>query len=155
MHEPALFIREGDRIVPAPIEDLELARSYAGFTDKGSVHNGYRLTILTRSTAYHIGEEVRVVHVCEAVESGTKLCIMGPKPVYGELVDGLPVSDPPPNPADPLASSEPYDGRVVPGPCVDTNYEITSYRFDTPGTHTICWQLGKLASNVRRIEISA
>ena len=47
MQEPALFVRAGDHIVPAPAEDIELARSYAGFADKGPVHNGYRLTILS------------------------------------------------------------------------------------------------------------
>jgi hypothetical protein len=80
---------------------------------------------------------------------------MGPKRVYGELVDDKLVTDPPPNPADPLVPSEPYDGRVIPGPGVDTNYEITRYRFDTPGIHTISWQLGELVSNVLRIEIGA
>lgn len=152
--EISLFVREGDRIVPAPPEDIEVARGYPAFSDKGAVHRGYRLTILTRSTRYRAGEEVRVIHVCEAVEPGSVLYVMGPKRVYGELVDGRMATDPPPNPEEPLVPAQPYDGRVVPGPGVDVNYEITRYRFDNPGEHTISWQLGDLVSNVRRIEVS-
>jgi hypothetical protein len=155
MQEPALFVRAGDHIVPAPAEDIELARSYAQFAEKGPVHNGYRLTILTQRTMYRVGEEVRVIHICEAVAQGTQLYVMGPKPPHGECIDDIPAVDPPPNPADPLAPSGPYDGRVIPGPGVDANYEITRYRFSTPGIHTISWRPGAFVSNVRVLEISA
>lgn len=155
MAEPTLFVREGDRIVPAADVDVELARRYPSFPEKGQVRDGYRLTILTHRAVYRVSEEIRVVHVCEAVAPGTELYVMGPKPVCGEYVDGRPATAPCPNPAEPLAPIEPYDGRVVPGPGIDTNYEITRYTFDAPGIHTIVWRLGELASNTRRIEITA
>ena len=40
-----------------------------------------------------------------------------------------------------------YDGVVLPSPAIDYNYEVTSYRFDEPGTHAIQWRSGKNASN--------
>jgi hypothetical protein len=148
-----LYVRVGDRIVPAPPEDQAVLERYAEFPDKGPVAHGYRLTILTGRTSYRAGEEVRVVHVCEAVEPGTELFVMGPKQVYGEEVDGVPVT-PPPLGIDPLRPAE-YDGRVLPGPAADANYEITSYRFDAPGTHTIRWCPRSPASNELRLEIVA
>ena len=153
VYEPALFVRDGDRVVPAPAEDIELARSYPDIAEKGAIHSGYRLTILTRSRKRRSGEEVRIIHICEAVEPGTQLYVMGPKRIYGEFVDDVAVTDLPPNPTVPLAPCEPYDGRVVPGPGLDANYEITRYWFDQPGTHTIWWRLGELRSNVLRIEV--
>jgi hypothetical protein len=155
MPEPALFVREGDRIVPARPEDSEVAAAYAAFPDKGPVRSGYRLTILARDRPFAAGEEVRVVHVCEAVEPGTQLYLMGPKPVYGEMVDGVLATAPPPSPSAPLGPGGTYDGRVAVGPGVDTNYEITSYRFQTPGVHSIVWQLGPWTSNEMRIVVAS
>jgi hypothetical protein len=153
MSELVLFVREGERVVSAPMEDVQLARSYPEFKAKGTPHSGYRLTILTRSSTYRLGEEIRVLHICEAITPGTQLYVMGPKRIYGEFVDDPPVTPPPLNSAEPLTPSEPYDGHVVPGPGIDANYEITRYRFDVPGIHTISWRLGELASNVLRIEV--
>ncbi len=149
---PALFVRDGDRLVEAAREDEEVAARYPAFPDKGPVVDGYRLTILSRQGAYGVGDPVRVIHVCEAVLRGTKLYVMGPKPVYDEDVDGKRATAATPPGEDALAPST-YDGRVVDGPAVDYNYEITEYRFDAPGTHTIQWRPRPFASNVLRIEV--
>lgn len=149
---PTLFVRDGARLVEASSEDQDVAAGYPAFPDKGPVVDGYRLTILSSKGACFIGEPVRVVHVCEAVTPGASLYVMGPKPVYGEEVDGKPATAAAPPGEDALAPSA-YDGRVVDGPAVDYNYEITEYRFDTPGTHTIQWRPGPYRSNVLRVEV--
>ena len=151
---PELFVREGDRIVPAADEDQEVARAYAMFPDKGRIVGGYRITILTRDGGFHTGDPVRIIHVCEAVTENTRLYVMGPKPVWGEYVDGALLTAALPVGEDPLAPSS-YDGRVVRGPAIDYNYEITQYRFNTPGTHLIQWRLGTLVSNERRVQVAS
>ena len=83
------------------------------------------------------------------------LYVMGPKQVCGEYVDDRLVGDPVSNPSDPFTPTEPYDGRVVPGPGLDANYEVTRHRFAAAGSHTIRWALGDLASNVLQIEVQA
>ena len=150
---PTLVVRDGSRIVEAPREDQDVAAQYPAYPDKGAVVDGYRLTILSRQGAYGVGDPVRVVHVCEAVAQGTKLYVMGPKPVYAEYVDGEHATAAVPPGENALAPSA-YDGRVVDGPAVDYNYEITEYRFATPGTHTIQWRPKPYASNVLRIEVA-
>ena len=150
---PTLFVRDGSRLVEAPREDQEVAAQYPAFADKGPVVDGYRLTILSRHGAFGVGDPVRVIHVCEAVAQGAKLYVMGPKPVYDEDVDGKRATAATPPGDDALVPSA-YDGRVVDGPGVDCNYEITEYRFDTPGTHTIQWRPQPFASNVLEIEVS-
>jgi hypothetical protein len=145
-----LFVREGDRLVPAAAEDEEVARRYPMFPDKGPIAGGYRITILTREGTCHAGDLIRVIHVCEAVTAGTRLYVMGPKPVYGEYVDGILSTAAPPIGEDLLAPSS-YDGRVANGPAVDFNYEITQYRFNKPGAHRLQWRPGILVSNELKI----
>ncbi len=153
-HWPGLYVREGDRIVEAPPDDAAVARAYPRWPDKGPITNGVRLTLMTKQPTYRVGEEVRVIHVVEATEPGRELYIMGPKPIYGEYVDGhLTAQLPPPN-QDPLIPVI-YDGPTLPGPAVDYNYDITSYRFDAPGRHEIVWRLDGLRSNVLRLDVVA
>ena len=51
---------------------------------------GTRLTILAKKNRYRVNEEVRIIHVLEVVEPGHRLFVMGPKPIYGEYIDGQP-----------------------------------------------------------------
>jgi hypothetical protein len=134
-HFPGLYVRVGDKIVDAPKADQDLAKSYPGYKFKGEVHKGIRLTILTARSEAAVGEEVRVIHVLEAVEKGHQVYVMGPKPVYEEYVDGKLATEHYPGPGV-------YDGAVMASPWADYNYEITSYRFDQPGKHTIQWKGG-------------
>jgi hypothetical protein len=145
-----LFLHEGDRIVRASSEDEAAAQSYCSFPQKGLVFQGYRITILTREVKYQIGDPVRVIHIVEAVATGTQLYVMGPKVIHGEYVDGVLVTQPFREGEHPLAPSW-YDGRVIDGPAIDYNYEITEYRFDTPGIHRIQWCLGDLVSNTLEV----
>ena len=152
---PGLFRREGDQIVPAAPGDQEVARSYCEFPDKGPIFEGQRITILTRSVRQPFDQPVRIIHVCEAISASVCLFVMGPKPVYGEYVDDVLVTQPTPTDEDPLRPSA-YDGRVLTGPAVDYNFDITSYIFDKVGTHIIQWRpIGGLASNILRIEITS
>lgn len=143
---PGLYVRDGDRIVEAPAEDRAVARGYPAWPDKGPVVNGIRLTIMSSKLDYRVGEEIRVIHVLEATEPGLEVYVMGPKPVYGERIDGQPATPPPPYPEDPLAQPI-YDGPVLTSPAVDYNYEVTSHVIGEPGTHAISWQPGMLRSN--------
>jgi hypothetical protein len=102
---------------------------------------------MCRQGTYRVGEPVRVIHVLEVVTPGEEIYVMGPKAVGGEIVDGQKVT--PANHGD----HEPYDGRVLPSPGVDYNYEITSHTFAEPGRHTIQWRLGALTSNALVVEI--
>lgn len=151
-HWPGLFVREGERIVEAPAEDQAVAQSYPGWPDKGSILDGKRLTILTKKTTYQVDEEIRVIHIFEAVEPGHQVYIMGPKTIYGEYLDEQSVTLTPPEGEDPLIPQF-YNGRVVPSPAVDFNYEITSYSFSAPGKHKIYWKLNSLQSNTLVFEI--
>jgi hypothetical protein len=145
---PQLFARSGESIVPAPPGDQAVAATYAKSPVRGPLHEGARITILTERTKYKVGEEVRVIHVLEAPEPGRELYVMGPKPIYSEYVDGaLRTPPPPPVPA-------PYDGRVVPSPGADFNYEVTTYRFTAPGPHRIQWRDGGRESNVIELEVT-
>jgi hypothetical protein len=149
-----LFVRDGDRIVPAGAEDEEVARRYPIFPDKGPILGGYRITILTRDVTFHAGDLIRIIHVCEAVTTDTRLYVMGPKPVYGEYVDGILSTAALPVGEDFQAPSS-YDGRTVNGPAVDFNYEITQYRFNEPGLHLVQWRPGVLISNELKIQVTA
>ena len=142
---PGLFVREGDKIVEAPPEDVAVAKSYVTFPNKGEVKNGYRTTIMTKKSQYRVDEEVRVIHMLEVVEPGHKVFVMGPKKIYGEYVDGRLVTAPRP-------SVWSYNGLVAQSPEVDYNYEITTYRFNEPGTHKIVWKEG-VESNTLVIEV--
>jgi len=139
-------MRKENEIVDALPEDVAVAKSYPKTKEKGEVVGGIRLTILTKKKRYQVGEEVRVIHVMEAVEPGHELFIMGPKPVHGEYVDDRPVT--PQSPAE-----QDYDGVVLESPNVDYNYDITSYRFFEPGCHRIHWQMRELRSNTLELEI--
>ena len=144
---PGLFIRQGDQIVEAPPEDVEVAKRYPIFANKGTVVQGRRITIMCRATTYHVGEPVRVVHVLEVLEPGQKIFVMGPKAIYGEYVDDHLMTPAAPDPA------QAYDGRVLDSPGVDYNYDISQYRFSQPGKHKIYWQMGEVRSNTLEIVI--
>jgi hypothetical protein len=138
--------QELTRSAPTP-EDIAL---YAGA--EGPESRGYRLTILSATTSVAVGEAVRVVHVCESVSAAAELYVMGPKPVYEEYVDDIRATDRPPAGEDPFAPAA-YDGRVLPGPGVDTNYEVMEYAFTSPGEHTVQWRLGEKGSNTLRFTV--
>ncbi|MEE6289023.1 hypothetical protein V2J52_15325 [Georgenia sp. MJ173] len=147
-----LVVRDGDTLVPAPAADQRVLESYGPSADRGPVIDGYRLTLLTRSTSYGVGEPVRIIHVCESVSADAPLYVMGPKAVTGEHVDDELVTEPADD-VDPLAPAD-YDGRAVPGPGVDANYEITQYTFDEAGQHSVQWRPGGHRSNTLQITVS-
>ena len=128
-----LYVRDEDTIVNAPAADLSVARRYPEFQDKGKLHKGQRITIMTAKMKYQVGEEVRVIHVLEAPKPELELYVMGPKQIHDEFVDGEPAS-----PA--RTGLAVYSGRVTKSPDVDFNYEISSYTFDKPGQYTIQWK---------------
>lgn len=134
-------------------QDIALANGYPGWPDKGPVTDGRRLTLMTEKTSGRVGEEIHVIHVAEVTEPGRQVYVMGPKQVFGEYLDGKLVTQAPPAQGDPLVP-EMYDGATLPSPAADHNYEITAYSFAEPGRHEISWKLGKLHSNVIRLEIS-
>jgi len=131
----ALYERKGSEIVEAPAEDLALAQTYHSFKNKGRVKNGQRITILTKSPRYLVGETVRVLHVLEAVKPGIEVYVMGPKPIFDEFVDGKLAS---PKSGGPAV----YDGAVMKGPWADFHYDISTYTFTQSGKHTIQWKGG-------------
>ena len=149
---PGLYLREGERVVEAPAEDIAVARAYPQWPDKGEIVDGARITIMTRSNTYHVGEEIRVIHVAEVIEPGREVYVMGPKLIYGEYVDGQLVTEPPPAGTDPLVPLI-YDGPTLASPAIDYNYDIKTYTYQLPGSHAIYWQLGSLRSNVLQIQI--
>lgn len=127
-------------ILPAPAADTALLRTYPTWTNKGPITGpaGERLTILTEKTVYDAGEEIRIVHVHEATREGVYLYVMGPKPIYGEYIDGALAS--------PAAAAPPraYDGRVIESPWEDHNYEVSVHRLP-PGRHEIQWRFATLS----------
>jgi hypothetical protein len=149
-HWPGLFEWRDGVVVEAPPEDINVARNYPRFPDKGPLVSGLRLTVMSRRLQYHLGEEVRIVHVVEVIEPGRELYVVGPKPVYGEYVDDVLVTALPP---DDVWEPATYNGPILPSPAVDYNYDITAYRFDQVGTHRIQWQIGTLHSNVLVVEV--
>lgn len=148
---PGLYVRQEQRIVDAPAEDQTVAKSYPSWPSKGALNSGMRITLLTKKTRYALGEQIRVIHVFEAPGAGIDVYVMGPKFVYGESVDGAPVSGAPELKTYPWLGI--YDGAVLKSPAVDYNYDITTYRFSEPGAHVISWQLGPLRSNAITVEI--
>jgi len=149
---PGLFVRKGSEIVDAPAEDVAVAKTYPRLEAKGPIIDGHRITLLTKRRTYHVGEEVRVLHVHEIPEPGDNVYPMGPKAIRGEYVNGKLVTPSVVADADPFIPAV-YDGAVVPSPAVDYNWEITTYRFSASGTRSIQWKLGKYASNILTIEI--
>ncbi len=136
----SLFVRKGNDITDAPAADIAVLRAYPSFAGKGPLTGaaGERLTILSAKTAYAPGEEIRVIHVHEATLPGASLCVMGPKEVFGEYLDGKLASR--------AAKVQPgaYDGAVLASPDVDTNYDITTYRLPA-GRHTLQWRSDTLS----------
>jgi hypothetical protein len=145
---PQLMARAGAAIVPAPPGDQAVAASYARSPVRGPLKDGVRITILTERTKYKVGEEVRVIHVLEAPEPGHELYVMGPKAIYSEYVDGVERTPPP------SGTPGSYDGRVLPSPGVDWNYEVTVYRLQTPGPHRVQWRADGRESNVIEVEVA-
>lgn len=148
---PGLYVREGESVVEAPPRDVVVAKSYPHFADKGPETAGRRITIMTERLKHRVGEDVRVIHIVEYTEPGHQAYVMGPKAVFGEYLNGELATAPVPD-GDPLIPSA-YNGRVLPSPAVDFNFEITSYRFESPGVYRIQWRLNELHSNVLEIEV--
>lgn len=130
-----------------------IAEHYAAWADKGLVQDGRRITLLTDHRKAAAGENIRVWHVYEAVAGGTELCVMGPKPVPGEYLDGVLRTTLPPNGL-PYPWQMIYDGVVLPAPGIDTHWEPSSYTFDKIGQHTIQWKVDGLESNVLVITVT-
>jgi len=149
-----LYERREGKIVRASPEDLALARTYGSFSNKGPLKDGQRITILTAKNMYKVGEEVRVLHILEAVAPGITVWVMGPKGIYGEFIDSKLVSATEPGPTA-------YDGLMTQSPYADFNYDITKYTFTQPGKHTLQWKGGghpfqgslNLESNVIQLTI--
>jgi len=150
---PGLSVRSGDAIVPAAPADEAVARGYMAAPSKGAWSDGRRITILTRTAKLRAGEPVRIVHVVESTKPGDSLYVMGPKVILGEHVNGKLVTASAPTLGDPLVPSGDYDGRVIPAPAVDYNYDITQYLLPV-GRHVIEWRLGALHSNLLAIEVT-
>ena len=131
---------------------MDVAEAYESWPDKGQLSDGRRLTLLAEQTTLAPGDTVRVAHVYELTQPGGSLYVMGPKPVYGEQLDGRPVTPAPPAGDDPLAPLD-YDGRVLPSPGIDHNFETTSYKFNRPGEHELTWRIGELESNTLAIDV--
>ncbi|HEX3476134.1 MAG TPA: hypothetical protein VHT91_14010 [Kofleriaceae bacterium] len=151
---PGLSVRRGDDIVPAPEEDVQIASGYASAPDKGSWIAQRRITLLTARLRVRVGEPVRVIHVSETTRAGDQLYVMGPKPIRGEYVDGALRTAPAPASSDPLVPAGLYDGRVMPAPAADYNWDVTEYSFSSSGSHTIEWKLGALVSNQLMIDVT-
>ena len=145
---PGLYVRQDGRIVEASPDDVDVAKRYPTVSSKGPVLEGRRITIMSRKNTYHVGEEVRVIHVLEVLEPGQEIFIMGPKAVSGEYVDCRATT------ADVRDEPQVYDGRVLKSPGVDYNYDITTYTFDVAGRHEIYWQIGDLRSNTLGLEVT-
>jgi len=124
-----------------------IADRYAQWADKGQPRNGQRITLLSEQPHCQVGDPVVIWHVFEAIDAGSQLCIMGPKTVPGEYVDGILRTHLPPEGL-PYPWQALYDGAVLPGPGIDMHWEASRYTFDQPGLHTVQWKVGGLESNV-------
>ena len=129
-----LFERSGDKIIAASAAVLALARTYREFKYKGEVVNGVRKTIMTRKRSYKIGEPVRVIHVFESVQYGPAMSTMGPEPICSEFVDGRHVE------YKSCSGSRSIGWGYTRNPTVNFNFDISTFRFDEPGIHTIRWK---------------
>lgn len=78
-----------------------------------------------------------------------------PQAVTGEYVDDLLVTE------RPLGGVlKPYtlgwvDGKRISSPWVNSFYEITRYRINTPGLHLVQWRTGTFVSNVLCLRVGA
>ncbi len=134
--------------VAVPQEDIEVAMRYAEFASKGEVVAQKRRTIMTRKARYAPGEQVRVIHVFEVLAKGIEMEAMGPKPVFGEYLDQEQVT-----PSAPGAGL--YDGPLVVSPAVDFFFDVTTYRFEREGVHSLYWQPDAVRSNTLHLVIEA
>lgn len=148
-----LYIRKGNQIVEAPQEDVKLAKTYPTYANKGAWRDDIRITVMTQKSVYKPGEEIKVIHIVEAVKTGYELYIMGPKEIYGEYINNVLVTTAIPKDRDDPLIPLLYDGAVLPCPAVDYNYEITTYTFSKPGVYNIQWKLGELVSNLHKIRV--
>lgn len=80
--------RKGDKVVAAPAEDLPLAKTYHAFEDKGQLVAGQWLTIMTHNARCRMRTGSCILHILEAVESGKRAYLVGPKIACDEYVDG-------------------------------------------------------------------
>ena len=149
---PGLFVRDGDRIIEASINDSMVARNYPYSKEKGTIVSGKRITILVESTIVNQGDEVRIIHVAEFTEPGYRAYVGGPKPIYGEYINDKLMTGQAPA-GDPLVPLE-YAGVTLPSPAVDYNYDITSYIFQEPGAYHIQWRIGLLQSNTLIVTVN-
>jgi hypothetical protein len=131
---------------------MDVPEAYATWPDKGPLVDGRRLTLLAAATELSPGDTLRVAHVYEVTRPGESLYVMGPKPVYGEQLDGRTVTPPVPTGDHPLEPGV-YDGRVLPTPGIDHNFELTSYTFEGPGRHELSWRVDDLVSNTLTVEV--
>jgi hypothetical protein len=120
----------------------DAARLYADWLDRGPVSGGERLTLLALPTEVGVGEPVEVMHVYEITEPGRTLHVMGPKPIFGEMLDGTPATPPPPDDDDPLH------------PGLYDNFERTTYTFSSPGRYELVWSVNGLTSNTLAIDVA-
>ncbi|MBA3014608.1 MAG: hypothetical protein KKD63_02080 [Proteobacteria bacterium] len=148
-----LFVRKETQIVIVDPEDTAVVRAYPDWSDKGSVVDGRRITIMAKKQCYQVNERVRIIHVLEAVIPGYEVYLMGPKAIMGEYVSGqLQGQEGVGGQSDPFKPEE-YDGRVMDSPATDFNFDISEYLFTQPGVYTISWQPGKWQSNILKIEV--
>jgi hypothetical protein len=141
---PELWTHRGKNIVRAPEADQRVAATYALSPVRGKLVDGGQITILTERTSYRVGERVRVIHVLEVPDPGQEVYVMGPEEIFGEEVDGVVTAQ---------AGIVTVDGMVIESPAVNFNFEVTSYKFDKPGRHTIVWRMGKLTSNTIELDV--
>ena len=119
----------------------------------GPVHAGRRVSISASEKVYRVNEEIRVDHVMEAVEPGHEIFVLGPKEVFDVYVDGeLHGESYPYGQLDPFQPFE-YDGRVLPSPARDANFDITTYTFPRPGVYRIQWRPGQWRSNILEVRV--
>jgi hypothetical protein len=133
--------------------DREAAiKMYEGWPERGRLVRGRRLTLMTARTDLVVGDSAQVLHVYEIIEPGGQLYVMGPKPVEGEQLSGPHAVPVPPAPPD-LLEPPLYDGRVVPSPGIDHNFEVTTYSFVEEGRYDLVWRVGELVSNTLEFKV--
>ena len=146
-----LSVRDRDQLVEASAADAAVVQGYASWRDKGNEIDHTRVTVMTSKSDYAVGESIHVVHVFDLSVPGRSAFIMGPKPAVSEYLDDKLATTAPQAPHYPWVGE--YDGATLLSPAIDYNFDITSYRFDAPGTHTIQWRPGNLVSNTLTIHV--
>jgi hypothetical protein len=133
--------------------DEHLMQSYPYWKNKGAWFDGIRCTILTRATQVHVNDTLHVIHMMEDTLRGRAVFIMGPKEIFGEVINDSLVSLPVPAGKTPWAANI-LDGETPPAPYVDYNFAITEYHFSKPGVYNIRWKMGNYSSNVLVIHVN-